>query len=64
MADNWFHRKMARLSKMIEALRYDEIKFQSNPDLIEYIDTAIDEAFVNSSIANASFNTPAEPKQI
>ena len=48
--------------KMIEALRYDEIKFQSNPDLIEYIDTAIDEAFVNSSIANASFNTPAEAK--
>jgi phosphomannomutase len=30
--------------------------------LIEYIDTAIDEAFVNSSIANASFNTPAEAK--
>ncbi|WP_298224352.1 phospho-sugar mutase [Flavobacterium sp.] len=48
--------------KVIEALRYDEIKFQSNPDLIEYIDTAIDEAFVNSSIANASFNTPAEAK--
>ena len=48
--------------KMIEALRYDEIKFQSNPDLIEYIDTAIDEAFVNSSIANASFNTPAAAK--
>ena len=48
--------------KMIEALRYDEIKFQSNPDLIEYIDTAIDEAFVNSSIANASFNTPADAK--
>jgi phosphomannomutase len=48
--------------KMIEALRYDEIKFQSNPDLIEYIDTAIDEAFVNSSIANASFNTPSDAK--
>lgn len=48
--------------KVIEALRYDEIKFQSNPDLIEYIDTAIDEAFVNSSIANASFNTPTEAK--
>jgi phosphomannomutase len=48
--------------KMIEALRYDEIKFQSNPNLIEYIDTAIDEAFVNSSIANASFNTPADAK--
>ncbi|WP_309642132.1 phospho-sugar mutase [Flavobacterium sp.] len=52
----------AEIINMIEALRYDAIKFQSNPDLIEYIDVAIDEAFVNSSIANASFNTPAEAK--
>ncbi len=52
----------AEIINVIETLRYDEIKFLSNPDLIEYIDTAIDEAFVNSSIANASFNTPADAK--
>ncbi len=46
----------------IEALRYDQIKFESNPDLIEYIDSAIDEAFFSSSVANASFNTPQTAK--
>jgi phosphoglucomutase len=48
--------------KRIEALRYDQIKFASNPDLIEYIDAAVDEAFFNSSVANASFNTPQAAK--
>lgn len=52
----------AEIINVIEALRYDEIKFQANENLIEYIDTAIDEAFVNSSIANASFNTASEAK--
>ena len=52
----------SEIIKRIEALRYDEIKFESNPDLIEYIDSAIDEAFVSSSIANASFNTPLAAK--
>jgi phosphomannomutase len=47
---------------VIEALKYDEIKFEANESLIEYIDTEIDAAFVNSSIANASFNTPATAK--
>jgi phosphomannomutase len=46
----------------IEALRYDQIKFESNPDLIEYIDSAIDEAFFTSSVANASFNTSQTAK--
>jgi len=46
----------------IEALRYDQIKFESNPDLIEYIDSAVDEAFFSSSVANASFNTPKADK--
>jgi phosphomannomutase len=48
--------------KRIEALRYDQIKFASNPDLIEYIDSAVDEAFFSSSVANASFNTPQAAK--
>lgn len=49
--------------QVIEALRYDQIKFESNPDLIEYMDTEIDAAFRASSIANASFNTPAAAKE-
>ena len=46
----------------IEALKYDEIKFQANEDLIEFIDTTVDQAFIKSTIENASFNTPAEAK--
>lgn len=46
----------------IEALQYDQIKFESNPDLIEYIDTAVDEAFFSSSMRNASFHTPQAAK--
>lgn len=46
----------------IENLRYDAIQFQANEKLIEYIDKNIDEAFIKSSIANASFNTSAEAK--
>ena len=52
----------AAIINVIEALKYDEIKFEANEDLIEYIDTEIDAAFVNSSIANASFNTSATAK--
>jgi len=52
----------AAIIDVIEALKYDEIKFEANEDLIEYIDTEIDAAFVNSSIGNASFNTPEAAK--
>ena len=52
----------AAIINVIEALKYDEIKFEANEDLIEYIDTEIDAAFVKSSIENASFNTPATAK--
>lgn len=48
--------------KVIEDLRYDEIKFQANETLIKYIDKEIDDAFVKSSIENAGFNTPIEAK--
>ncbi len=53
----------AEIIKVIEALRYDEIKFQANNNLIEYIDTEIDNAFQQSTIDNASFNTPSAAKQ-
>ena len=47
---------------VIENLNYNEIKFSANESLIQYIDTEIDEAFVKSSVENASFNTPKEAK--
>lgn len=47
----------------IEALNYSEIKFEANENLIEYIDTQIDDAFCKSTIANASFNTPKSAKE-
>jgi len=52
----------AAIINVIEALKYEEIKFEANEALIEYIDTDIDAAFVKSSIENASFNTPAAAK--
>jgi phosphomannomutase len=52
----------AEIINVIEALKYDEIKFDANEDLIEYIDSEIDAAFIKSSIENASFNTPAAAK--
>lgn len=49
--------------QMIEALDYSEIKFEANNDLIEYIDIQLDEAFTNSAIENATFNTSAAAKE-
>ncbi|PKW20177.1 phospho-sugar mutase [Flavobacterium lindanitolerans] len=49
--------------QVIEDLGYDQINFQANEKLIEYVDKKIDEAFINSTIENASFNTPAEAKK-
>lgn len=47
----------------VEALKYSDINFSANENLIEYIDSEIDEAFVNSTVENASFNTPKEAKE-
>lgn len=52
----------AEIINAIEELKYDEIKFIANEDLIEYIDAEIDAAFIKSSIDNASFNTSAAAK--
>jgi phosphomannomutase len=54
----------AEIINVIEKLKYDEIKFAANENLIEYIDSEIDAAFIKSSIENASFNTPAEAKSV
>ena len=48
---------------VIENLKYDEINFTANEDLIHFIDTEIDQAFIQSSIENASFNTPTTAKE-
>ena len=47
----------------IENLNYNEIKFSANEDLIHYIDTEVDAAFIKSTIENASFGTSAEAKE-
>jgi phosphoglucomutase len=52
-----------RIIDTIENLSFDQIKFDANEDLIHYINTEIDQAFIKSSIANASFNTPALAKE-
>ncbi len=49
--------------KVIENLSYDEIKFDANQSLIQYIDTEIDAAFIKSTIENASFLTPESAKR-
>ncbi|MDI5898336.1 phospho-sugar mutase [Flavobacterium yafengii] len=48
---------------VIENLNYNQIKFTANEDLIHYIDTGVDEAFIKSTIENASFGTSAEAKK-
>lgn len=49
--------------KVIENLAYNEIKFEANENLIQYIGAKVDEAFFNSTVENASFNTPAAAKE-
>jgi phosphomannomutase len=53
----------AEIIAEIEALKYNDILFSANESLIEYIDEAVDEAFINSTIENASFNTPKSAKE-
>jgi phosphoglucomutase len=48
--------------KLIESLEYSDIKFEANENLIEYINQEVDYAFVNSTVENASFNTPQNAK--
>ena len=49
--------------QVIENLKYSEIRFVANEGLIEYIDSKIDTAFVNSTLENASFNTSAKARE-
>lgn len=47
----------------IESLNYNQIKFEANESLIHYIDTEIDQAFIQSSIKNACFATSVPAKE-
>jgi phosphomannomutase len=47
----------------INKLDYAEIKFKSDPNLIEYIGKDVDDAFINAAIENGSFDTSEEAKQ-
>ncbi|MFD1163556.1 MULTISPECIES: phospho-sugar mutase [Hwangdonia] len=46
----------------IESLDYADIKFKANNDLIEYIGKEVDDAFINASVSNGSFNTSQAAK--
>jgi len=53
----------AEIVQVIENLKYDEIKFTANESLIQYIDVDVDNAFITSTVENASFNTSAQARQ-
>jgi phosphomannomutase len=46
----------------INSLKYEDIKFDANENLIQFIDSEVDEAFAKASVENGTFNTPKEAK--
>lgn len=46
----------------INSLKYEDIQFEANENLIQFIDTEVDEAFANASVKNGTFNTSKEAK--
>ncbi len=47
---------------LINGLDYADIKFEANNDLIHYISNDVDNAFIEASVSNGSFNTSQEAK--
>jgi phosphoglucomutase len=47
---------------VIDNLKYSDIKFEANNDLIHYIGKEVDDVFINESVRNASFNTSKAAK--
>jgi phosphoglucomutase len=39
----------------INSLQFEDVRFKPKPELIQTIDIAVDEAFINASVANGSF---------
>jgi phosphoglucomutase len=52
----------SEIIKEINALNFNEIEFEANNDLIEYIGSKIDDVFINASVKNGSFNTSQKAK--
>jgi phosphoglucomutase len=46
----------AEIISEINALNFEDIQFNANQDLLEYIDQDVDEAFINASVSNGNFN--------
>ncbi len=46
----------------INSLKYEDIKFEANENLIQYIDSEVDKAFAKASVENGTFNTSQEAK--
>ena len=53
----------AEIIAIINDLDYAQINFEAKEELIQFIGQEIDEVFIDSSIANGSFNTNSEAKQ-
>jgi len=47
----------------INNLKYHEIQFQANENLIEYVDLEIDQAFIEASINNSEFGVSKKAKE-
>lgn len=47
----------------IESLEYSQIQFEAKPELIEFIDKEVDEAFQDASVKNGSFGTSSSAKE-
>lgn len=46
----------------IDSIDYSDVQFEPHPDLIEYVDQEIDQAFIEASIKNAEFGLSPEEK--
>ena len=44
----------------INGLKYEDIRFDAREDLIEMIDTQVDEAFISASVKNGDFKAPGK----
>ncbi|WP_298348430.1 phospho-sugar mutase [uncultured Dokdonia sp.] len=53
----------AAIIKTIDALDFSDIKFKGNDDLIERIDTTVDKAFIDASVAKVSFGLDNKTKE-
>lgn len=53
----------AEVIEEINRLKFEDIRFKANEDLIQYIDTDLDEAFISQSLKNGSFGTSKESRE-